>query len=326
MLLAASTHEGEDATVIEAARQLGEGWFTIIAPRHPERGGDIAALCAGQGLTARRAAAARRQAENDTLYIADTLGEMDSLFSVADIVFLGGSLKPLGGHNPVEPAAHGLPILTGPHVFKNAAEFSGLRTPVSSPTWLMRKTLHPAPEASPKTLCGEPELPQRRAIMLHETGKRSANRGRLMPRIDRDQYHTIMIRTPDHWNHRGPLAISLLPMTLVWRAAGMLRRLSARPYRSPLPVICVGNLTAGGTGKTPLVGWLADRLSENGKGHRRSLRWAMAETKTGPLWVDPEIHDAAACGDEPLMLADGRDVMVARERAAGKGDRCRWRA
>ena len=52
---------------------------------------------------------------------------MDSLFSVADIVFLGGSLKPLGGHNPVEPAAHGLPILTGPHVFKNAAEFSGLR-------------------------------------------------------------------------------------------------------------------------------------------------------------------------------------------------------
>ena len=52
---------------------------------------------------------------------------MDSLFSVADIVFIGGSLKPLGGHNPVEPAAHGLPILTGPHVFKNAAEFSGLR-------------------------------------------------------------------------------------------------------------------------------------------------------------------------------------------------------
>ena len=45
----------------------------------------------------------------------------------------------------------------------------------------------------------------------------------------------------------------------------MLRRLSARPYRPPLPVICIGNLTAGGTGKTPLVGWLADRLAEKGK-------------------------------------------------------------
>ena len=127
VLLAASTHEGEDATVIEAARQLGEGWFTIIAPRHPERGSDIAALCAGQGLTARRRGGGAAAAKNDTLYIADTLGEMDSLFSVADVVFLGGSLKPLGGHNPVEPAAHGLPILTGPHVFKNEAEFSGLR-------------------------------------------------------------------------------------------------------------------------------------------------------------------------------------------------------
>ena len=120
-------YEGEDATVIEAAGQLGEGWFTIIAPRHPERGSDIAALCAGQGLTARRRGGGAAAAKNDTLYIADTLGEMDSLFSVADVVFLGGSLKPLGGHNPVEPAAHGLPILTGPHVFKNEAEFSGLR-------------------------------------------------------------------------------------------------------------------------------------------------------------------------------------------------------
>ena len=114
-----------------------------------------------------------------------------------------------------------------------------------------------------------------------------------------------MIRTPDHWNHRGPLAISLLPLTLIWRAAGMLRRLSARPYRPPLPVICIGNLTAGGTGKTPLVGWLADRLSERGK-TPAILTMGYGGNETGPLWVDPENHDAAACGDEPLMLADGR--------------------
>ena len=127
ILLAASTHEGEDATLIEAARKLGEGWFTVIAPRHPERGGEIAALCDAHGLTAQRRGGGATAQAGDAIYIADTLGEMDSLFSVADIVFLGGSLKPLGGHNPVEPAAHGLPILTGPHVFKNAAEFSGLR-------------------------------------------------------------------------------------------------------------------------------------------------------------------------------------------------------
>jgi len=126
VLLAASTHDGEDATVIAAARQLGEGWFTVIAPRHPGRGGDIAALCSAQGQAVQRRSAGSAAREGEAIYIADTLGEMDSLFSVADIVFLGGSLKPLGGHNPVEPAAHGLPILTGPHVFKNAAEFAGL--------------------------------------------------------------------------------------------------------------------------------------------------------------------------------------------------------
>jgi 3-deoxy-D-manno-octulosonic-acid transferase len=56
----------------------------------------------------------------------DSLGEMGTLFSLADYVFLGGSLVPSGGHNPLEPAGFGLPILTGAHIFKNEAEFDGL--------------------------------------------------------------------------------------------------------------------------------------------------------------------------------------------------------
>lgn len=126
VLLAASTHAGEDEAVIAASKALGDGWFTIIAPRHPERGPDIAGLCSAAGIPAARRSAGADAPAGDTIYIADTLGEMDSLFSVADIAFLGGSLKPLGGHNPVEPAAYGLPILSGPHVFKNAAEFRAL--------------------------------------------------------------------------------------------------------------------------------------------------------------------------------------------------------
>ncbi len=126
ILLAASTHEGEDGAVIAAAATLGDGWFTIIAPRHPERGSVIAAQCTEAGYSAARRGTGGSATSGDSLYIADTLGEMDSLFSVADIVFLGGSLKPLGGHNPVEPAAYGLPIITGPHIHKNRAEFAGL--------------------------------------------------------------------------------------------------------------------------------------------------------------------------------------------------------
>ena len=126
VLLAASTHDGEDGGVIEAATALGNDWFTIIAPRHPERGGAIAAQCAAAGYSAARRGAGGAATSDDSIYIADTLGEMDSLFSVAGIVFLGGSLQPLGGHNPVEPAAYGLPIITGPHIHKNRAEFAGL--------------------------------------------------------------------------------------------------------------------------------------------------------------------------------------------------------
>ena len=57
----------------------------------------------------------------------DSFGEMGSLFNLADLTILGGSFVPKGGHNPLEPAAFGLPIITGPHIFKNAGEFAGLR-------------------------------------------------------------------------------------------------------------------------------------------------------------------------------------------------------
>ena len=129
IFLAASTHQDEDEAVILAAQELGAPWLTIIAPRHPERGDSIAALyqqLTGEGSLARRSKQ-QLPARGDQLYLADTLGEMGSMFSSADAVFLGGSLRPIGGHNPLEPAQFGLPVITGPHIAKNAAEFAGLR-------------------------------------------------------------------------------------------------------------------------------------------------------------------------------------------------------
>ena len=122
VFLAASTHHGEDQIIIDAARMLAAGWLTIIAPRHPHRGDRIAAL-AGQ---APQRSHGEMPDQNTTIFIMDSLGEMGTLFSLATYVFLGGSLVPAGGHNPLEPAAFGLPILTGPHIFKNSAEFNGL--------------------------------------------------------------------------------------------------------------------------------------------------------------------------------------------------------
>ena len=125
-----------------------------------------------------------------------------------------------------------------------------------------------------------------------------------------------MLRTPSFWAHRGGGAVALLPFTPLWRLGGALRKAMARPYRPDIPVVCVGNLTAGGTGKTPLVGWLVDRLHDRGW-QPAILTRGYGGSVAGPIWVDPAKHDAALCGDEPLMLADGRPVMVARDRAAG---------
>ena len=122
VFLAASTHHGEDQIIIDAARMLGAGWLTIIAPRHPHRGDSIAALA---GQAPQRSHGAMPD-QNETIFIMDSLGEMGTLFNLANYVFLGGSLVRAGGHNPLEPAAFGLPILTGPHIFKNSAEFYGL--------------------------------------------------------------------------------------------------------------------------------------------------------------------------------------------------------
>ena len=125
-----------------------------------------------------------------------------------------------------------------------------------------------------------------------------------------------MMKTPAFWSHRGIAAISLLPVSLLWRAGSALKQITARPVTPSIPVICVGNLTAGGTGKTPLVGWLADRLTERGW-TPAILSRGYGGSATRPVWVDPAEHDADTCGDEPLMLADGRPVMVSRDRGAG---------
>lgn len=117
VVLAASTHPGEEPILAAAVRAAAPDALTIIAPRHPERGGALAAE-----LAAPRRGAGELPKPDDALYVADTLGELGLFFRLADVVVMGGSFRPgIGGHNPLEPARLGCAILTGPHVF-NAAD------------------------------------------------------------------------------------------------------------------------------------------------------------------------------------------------------------
>ena len=117
VLLAASTHPGEEAIVLAAHRLLlaeFPGLLTVLAPRHPNRGPDLAALAAGQGLPAARRGLGELPGPATAVYVADTLGELGLFYRIASVGLVGGSLVPHGGQNPLEPARLGCPILLGP--------------------------------------------------------------------------------------------------------------------------------------------------------------------------------------------------------------------
>lgn len=120
VVLAASTHPGEDQMVIAAQRSLAAelpGLLGIIVPRHPERGADIAALAGAAGLAAARRSAGAMPAGGIQVYVADTLGELGLFYRLAGVALVGGSLVPHGGQNPLEPARLDCPILVGRHAW-----------------------------------------------------------------------------------------------------------------------------------------------------------------------------------------------------------------
>jgi tetraacyldisaccharide 4'-kinase len=125
------------------------------------------------------------------------------------------------------------------------------------------------------------------------------------------------MRAPDFWHEPPGLAAALLaPAGAAWEAAARLRRAIARPYRAPVPVICVGNLVAGGSGKTPVVLSLAGMLAARTTAVHVVTR-GYGGSLAGPVRVDPAQHHAAAVGDEALLLAARAPCWVARDRAAG---------
>lgn len=123
--IAASTHEGEDRQILEAHQAVlarHPGARLMIVPRHPERFSAVAALVSSMGLTVTRRSQEVEATEgpgnpDSEVYLGDTMGELLMLYGVADVAFVGGSLIERGGHNPLEPAAWGLPVLSGPHIF-----------------------------------------------------------------------------------------------------------------------------------------------------------------------------------------------------------------
>jgi 3-deoxy-D-manno-octulosonic-acid transferase len=117
--LAASTHPGEDEVVVAVHRALlprHPDLLTIIAPRHPHRGPEIANAAHRAGLRSGRRSEGMHPDRATDIYIADTVGEMGLFYRLSPLVLMGGSLVEHGGQNPIEPAKLGAAILHGPHI------------------------------------------------------------------------------------------------------------------------------------------------------------------------------------------------------------------
>ena len=127
VVVAASTHDGEEIALVRALDKLTDRLCLILVPRHPDRSADIAAALTRDGYRFALRSQGRELDRDTDLYVADTLGEMGLFLRLADVVVMGGSFSaalekpPVGGHNPLEPARLGKPAVTGPDMSNWAA-------------------------------------------------------------------------------------------------------------------------------------------------------------------------------------------------------------
>jgi 3-deoxy-D-manno-octulosonic-acid transferase len=125
--VAGSTHPGENEQLLGAHRQLRETLpdaLLILVPRHPQRFEAAAALCRAEGFTLARRSQDEIPDADTAVYLGDTMGELQALYAAGQLAFVGGSLVPVGGHNLLEPAAFGVPVISGPYLanFSDVAE------------------------------------------------------------------------------------------------------------------------------------------------------------------------------------------------------------
>ncbi len=304
--IAASTMPpDEEETVIEAFQYLAPnhpGLLLILAPRRPDRFDLAAGLLSARGIrTVRRSRL--QPLELPGVLLLDTIGELSGLFDSADVVFVGGSIVSWGGHNILEPAVFSKPIVVGRHMmnFQEMADLFKARRALVE--------VGSAGDLAPtiERLLGDPE--ERRVLGERARLCAEAERGavaRAVEAITRNYSSALPC-------FRGRLDWTLWPAARLWHAGSTIKRhwQTAGQRRLPVLVVSVGNLSMGGTGKTPLVAWLAREFDAavltRGYGRRSNGILLFAPGDQPPI---------AETGDEAQIFLDRSHVAIGPDRHA----------
>lgn len=352
IFLAGSTHKGENEYVLKAFSELRKTLpqaKLIIAPRELLTVGKVVSLCKEAGYkVARRTELNAHPSEGHDIVVLDTIGELGKVYSIGTVIYVGGSLIPHGGHNILEPAAHGKAIIVGYNMFnfkdthtlftkRNACitvnnvnelcqETVRLFSDVETRQRMEQETLAIINEnkgAAKKSaqilydLLEEVETARLSRGLIHTTDKAENLQSYFFQLVHSREQHGFLMNILIAFLYLGSLLFALgVNIKLLAYKCGLFRKTKIGCY-----VISLGNITVGGTGKTPTAQCLAREIRELGykvvilnRGYR--AKW---KGKVGIVSDGKQLYmDAAEAGDEAFMLAKHLPevpVLIGPERA-----------
>lgn len=350
LVVAGSTHPSEETIMARAfldlladARAGGVSPRLCLAPRHLNRCGAVEAELRGLGLIplrrSRLPADGRSWRDPREVIVLDTMGELMNGYRAAAVAVMGGTLAPIGGHNLLEPAAAGCPVIIGPHAANQAAIADGLVAAggavrlqgVEEVTSALRALLRDAPRrvamsaAARGYVAGQQGATERTMAVIdlvfsadrpskHRTREAVALRARSASWLNASGGVAAFLKTvlqPAAWVYGAVMALRRAAYRRGWLASAQL----------PAPVVSIGNLTVGGSGKTPTVIALAEWLQAAGWSVGIVTRGYRGRREQDPLLVSDGrtvTADVGRAGDEAVLLArrlPGVSVAVGRRRA-----------
>ena len=297
-----SSDVNEDQVVVEAFRELAlkyPGLLLILVPRKPDRFDDTADLLRDAGVRYLRRSENRIDPaiELPCVLLLDSMGELAGLFPLGHIVFMGGSLARRGGHNLLEPAACGRPIIVGPHMENFAEIAAAFREHFAVLEIANADELAPAVEK----LIQDQRLAEDLGTGAAElAAKRRGVTRKAVAEILRWLDRAVPCVVPP-----GPSKPLLWLLAQIWSLASTRnqRRRQARARHLDTPVVSVGGISMGGAGKTPMVDYLAERMRRRGRHPAILTRGYMRRSIEPSILIEAGVEvPASVTGDEAQIF------------------------